>query len=191
MFLWVRRGHADNWCCRSLQTVWSGQICFRRFPVPADHSYLFWEVSDLSALATAQLSLWYDCNRGDGNLQQTGRGGDCLKHYKQRINAIYNFCDVMGGGRGGSGIERQNMDENMEDWVSIDLGICSQLMTSRSLLTDTYLNVVPLSPTKSVSFTEVDCEIYISGSFLEKKGLQRKCMRITCIQKGNFSWGQT
>lgn len=71
------------------------------------------------------------------------------------------------GGEGG--IERQNMDENMEDRVSIELSICSQVMTSGILLTDTYLIVVPLSPTKLVSLTEVECEIYISGSFLEKK----------------------
>lgn len=78
----------------------------------------------------------------------------------------------MDGGEGG--IKRQNTDENTEGWVSIDLSICSQLMTSGSLLTDTYLTVVPLSPTKSVSFTEVEYEICVSGSSLKKKGLQRR-----------------
>lgn len=68
----------------------------------------------------------------------------------------------------------------------LDLNICSQLILSGSSNRH-LLAVVPLSPTKSVSFTELEHEIYISGSFLKKeRSPEEKCMRITCIQKSNF-----
>lgn len=95
-FLWVRRCHTDDCCCRSLQTVWSGQICFRRFPAPADCSCLFLEASGLSTLTTAQqVSLCYDCNWGDGTPPAKGEGKGSLRliQAKDKPHLQLVWCD--------------------------------------------------------------------------------------------------
>lgn len=52
--------------------------------------------------------------------------------------------------------------------------------------------MVPLSPTKSVSFTEAEREVCLSRSFLkEERSPEEKCTRTTHTQKGHLPQGQS
>lgn len=174
-FLWAGSCHTDDSCCRSLWTVWSGYICFRRFLAPADQVCLFLQASDLSTLTTAQqLSLCSDCNWGDGTPPANGEGKASLRSIqaKDKPHLQLVWCD--GGWAKVTG--RQNMDENMEDQVSINLSIYIQLMTSISLLTDACLWYSPALPSQSAS-QKLSVKFVFHDPSWRKKGLQRRNTR--------------